>query len=89
MSPLGAKETVHEGHDPEGEVELNVLMEVGAQIVTVESVGNLKVPGRKQVHHLLLDGLRQESRQPLYKANTTGTRRLVGGLVSGRTVDLQ
>ena len=44
---LGTEEAVHEGHDAEGEVEFNVLMEVSAQVVTVETVGDLEVTGRE------------------------------------------
>lgn len=47
MSSLGTEESVHEGHDAEGEVEINVLVEVSTQVVTIESVGDLKVTGRE------------------------------------------
>ena len=70
VGSLGAEEAVHESHDAEGEVEVNVLVEVCTQVVTVEAVGDLKVAGRQQVHGLLLGRLRQERRQPLCPTNT-------------------
>ena len=73
MGSLGAEEPVHEGHDAEGEVELDVLVEVSTQVVTVEAVGDLEVSGREQVHGLLLGCLGQERCQPLCRTNTQVT----------------
>ena len=48
------QEPVHERGDAEGEAELHVLLEVGAQVLAVEAVRRLEIVAGGDGHRLLL-----------------------------------
>ena len=62
-----AQVALHQAADAQREAELDVLLEVGAQVAAVELVGGLEVSRWHHASRLRARLVRQQRAQPLYK----------------------
>ena len=73
---LGAQEPVHQHGPPEGKVKFNVLLKVGAQLVTVEVVAEGETLPRDQHVHLTPHRYRKEGFQAVCREQKWGESRV-------------